>query len=116
MSENQKLYWVSVTGLQVKKPWKYILFFWYAIPAFRQSKKAKGILFSEVRRVNGVEHTLTIWENKNRMLEYRNSGAHLRAIKHFRKIATGRTYGFESKIQPSWDEALSLWQHHAKEY
>jgi hypothetical protein len=34
----------------------------------------------------------------------------------FHKIATGRTYGFESKIIPSWPEAFKILQEKGKDY
>ncbi len=36
------------------------------------------------------------------------NGVHLKAMKSFHKIATGRTFGYESETIPSWEEAYSL--------
>lgn len=46
-------------------------------------------------------HTLTWWESKEKMLEYRNSGAHLLAMKLSRKMGQGYTVGWESVEQPT---------------
>ena len=50
--------YVSITGLKFKHFWLIVHFYRYAIPSFMQAKKAKGVLFAEVRRVLGVEHTI----------------------------------------------------------
>jgi hypothetical protein len=42
------------------------------------------------------------------MLNYLRSGAHLKAMKAFKQIATGPTYGYESETIPTWDEAYVL--------
>jgi hypothetical protein len=42
------------------------------------------------------------------MLNYLRSGAHLKAMKAFTKIATGPTYGYESDTIPTWEEAYLL--------
>lgn len=81
-----------------------------------QADAAPGILFSEVRTISGVQHTLTAWESKNHMKSYVHSGAHLKALKSFRRIATGKTFGFESDRIPSWDEVHDLWNQNGKEY
>jgi hypothetical protein len=44
------------------------------------------------------------------------SGVHLKAMKSFHKIATGKTYGFESDTIPQWKEAFELLQKHGKQY
>lgn len=54
-------------------------------------------------------HTLSIWVNKEAMRKYLGNGAHLKAMKVFSKIATGKVFGYESKILPTWAEALRIW-------
>ena len=49
------------------------------------------------------------------MLEFMRSGAHLKAMKAFHKIATGRTYGFEAEQLPTWPEAMALLKEKGKD-
>ena len=58
--------------------------------------------------MKGFQCTLTAWESREAMLNYLRSGAHLVAMKSFSKIATGRTYGFESESIPTWEDAIQL--------
>jgi hypothetical protein len=50
------------------------------------------------------------------MLDFMRSGAHLKAMKHFHSIATGRTYGYESDLVPNPKEAFALLMEKGKDY
>jgi quinol monooxygenase YgiN len=108
--------YVSITGLKVRS-WIQVPLFWrHAIPSMQQAKAAPGNLFADVRKVAGVQHTLTVWENRAAMRAYLTSGAHLAAIRAFRSIGSGKVCGYEAERQPSWDEALAYWQVNGREY
>ena len=109
--------YLSVTGLRLKKGlWKTLLFWRNAILSKMQADRAPGVLHVQVIEVEGVQHTYTVWESRAAMMSYRNSGAHRRAKKVFRQIATGRTYGWESDRQLAWEEALQMWREKSVEY
>jgi hypothetical protein len=109
-------FYVSITGLKPKNFWYTFKFWRHAIPSKIQSESAPGILYSEVKKINRIQHTLTAWESKEHMMSYIHSGAHLKALKNFKKIATGKTFGFETNKIPSWDEVHDLWLKNGKEY
>ena len=66
--------------------------------------------------MKGFQCTLTAWESREALLNYLRSGTHLVAMKSFSKIATGRTYGFESETVPTWEEAIDLLLEKGKEH
>ena len=101
---------VTVTGLRTNNIIATAKFWWLAIPAFRQAQKAKGNLFCETRKINGVYHTLTAWKDRKHMKHYVLSGAHRKAMGQFHKIATGTTISFEADLMPSWQEAVAKWE------
>ena len=107
---------ISITGLKPKSYWHTIPFWYRAVPSFTQAKKATGNLFCEVKRIGGIQHTLTAWDNIENLRSFVSSGPHLKAVKSFRKIATGSTYHYESDTIPTWAEAQRLWEEHYKEY
>lgn len=109
-------FYVSITGLKPKGFFAGFRFLWHAIPSKMQADKAEGLLFSGVRKINGIQHTLTAWKSKEDMQRYIRSGAHLKAMKVFRQIATGKTFGFEASALPAWEEVHELWQKHGREY
>lgn len=109
-------FYISITGLKPKNLWTTFLFWRHAIPSKIQADSAPGVLFSEVKKINKIQHTLTAWESKQHMLDYIHSGAHLKALKAFRKIATGKTFGYDTDHIPTWDKVHELWLLKGKEY
>jgi heme-degrading monooxygenase HmoA len=105
---------VSITGLRLNSALHLPTFWWHAIRSMRQAQRAPGLIRAEARRVDGVHHTLTIWESEAAMRAYLASGPHLSAMKTFRRIATGRTVGYNADRAPDWEEARSIWHEKAR--
>lgn len=108
--------YISITGLKPKGFWAYIKFWSLAIPSFTEAKTAKGNLHSDVKKINGYQCTLTAWENREMMLVFMKNGTHLKAMKAFSSIATGKTFGYETDTIPTWEEAFSLLESKGKNY
>ena len=64
---------------------------------------------------NGYQQTLTVWQTKAHMLAYVRSPKHMKAMKAFRSIATGRLLSYESDVIPDWDDALLKWEREARD-
>jgi hypothetical protein len=107
---------ISITGLKPKGIIGFIKFWTLAIPSFGEAKSAKGNLYSSVKKINGYQCTLTAWESREAMLVFMKNGVHLKAMKSFHSIATGRTYGYASDSIPSWEEAYELLETKGKNY
>lgn len=107
---------ISITGLKPKGFWGVFRFWRYAVPSFAQAKKANGNLFCEVKKVNGYQCTLTAWESREQMLTFMRSGIHLQAMQQFHKIATGKTYGYETEQVPTLEEAFALLEEKGRVY
>ena len=108
--------YISLTGLKPKGFIGYIKFWSLAIPTFRQAQTATGNLHSAVKKVNGYQCTITAWENRDIMLEFMISGTHLKAMKGFHSMATGKTFGYEAAAIPSWEEAFAILESKGKSY
>lgn len=108
--------YVSITGLKPKSLRAYFRFWILAIPSFNQARAARGNLHCSVKRIQGQQCTLTAWESRELMLDFMRSGAHLKAMKAFRSIATGKTYGYVAETVPQWKEAFALLQKEGREY
>ena len=111
-----KIFYVSITGLRVKSVWRLPAFWWHASAAMQQAMNAQGCLGAEARLIGGVHHTRSVWTDRQSMKDYLQSGAHLKAIKAFRDIATGKTLGFDAESIPDWDEVHRLWHQKARVY
>ena len=107
---------VSITGLRIKRFWQTFRFFRHAVPCKIQAEKSPGNLYSAVKKINGVQHTLTAWDSKKSMLAYVHSPPHSKAIKIFHEIAEGKTCHLKMNKLPSWEEAIEIWNEQGKEY
>ena len=100
--------YISVTALKARGFLSAIRFWLLAVPVFKRAKSSVGILFCEVKSVDGFHHTLAAWKTKTDMRKFVLSQVHQKEMKIFPKIATGSTIGYETDKMPTWDEALLL--------
>ncbi|MFG1425531.1 hypothetical protein [Roseixanthobacter glucoisosaccharinicivorans] len=107
--------YVSITGLKLKSAWRAPAFWWHAIRSLAQANGAAGNISVEARRINGIHHTLSVWQDEAAMRAYLTNGAHLAALRAFRAIATGKTCGFETDHRPSWDAVHGIWMTRGRE-
>ena len=103
------LVYISITGLKLKKVYYAPLFWRYAFGAMSQAQKADGCLSADATTIDGVHHTRSVWTSRKAMLAYLSTGAHLKAMKIHKRIATGKVYGFEANTVPDWEAAQKLW-------
>lgn len=108
--------YISLTGLKPKGFLSFIKFWTLAIPSFNQAQNSEGNLFCQVKKINGYQCTLTAWESREHMLVFMRSGVHIKAMKSFHKIATGKTFGYESDTIPDWKTAFHLLEEKGKFY
>ena len=106
--------YVSITGLTLRSRLYGPAFWWHAIRSMMQARSARGNLSVEARRINGVHHTVSVWESEAAMRSYLVKGSHLAAMRSFHKIATGKTVGYLAEEGPNWDEAHQIWLLRAK--
>lgn len=106
---------VSITGLELKRIWHAPRFWRHAMASMAQARAADGCHAADSRTIKGVHHTLSVWSSRQAMLAYMRSGAHLDAMKAFRSIATGKTYGFEADHIPDWSDVHRLWHEHGRD-
>jgi hypothetical protein len=110
-------YYVSVTGLTLKSFLYYPKFMYYAGPSSMQAQNADGNVLTRTTSVNGVQHTLTVWEDKMAMRKFMVAGAHRKAMAITSEVAVlekTKVYGYESDTIPTWDEAIEIWEKHGK--
>jgi len=106
--------YVSITGLQLKGRRHFFRFWWHAIRSMGQARRAAGNIATDARLINGVHHTRTVWKDEAAMRRYLTAGAHLKAMKAFGSIATGKTLGFYAEAAPDWDEVHRIWHSRGK--
>ena len=115
MKSKSQVY-VSITGLRVRNWWQELRFWRHAVASMRQAKRSEGNLFAEARTINGIRHTLTVWETETAMRRFLYRGPHREAIKAFPSLATGKTFGYVTDAPPDWDQVHQMWQDRGKTY
>ncbi|MBY0613178.1 MAG: hypothetical protein K2P80_13445 [Beijerinckiaceae bacterium] len=107
--------YVSITGLQLKKGiGNTVRFWWHAIRSMRQAQAAPGNLSAQARAINGIHHTLSVWTDEAAMRAYLVSGPHLKALRNFHAIATGKTVGYLADAPPPWSDVHGIWEERGK--
>lgn len=101
--------YISITGLKLSRVWHAPVFWTYAARCMDQARRAPGNVLADARSFDGIHHTLSVWSNRQAMLDYLVAGPHLQAMRLFPRIANGRTWGYASDHVPDWDEARAIW-------
>ena len=107
--------YVSVTGFRPKGFARLPAFWWRTITSIAQARRAPGNCAAMLKMVDGVYHTITVWSDIASMKRFVTSGAHLRAMKDFRKLGSGRTYGCTRESVPDWQAMYEFWKLHGRE-
>jgi hypothetical protein len=114
MPDPAQLY-VSVTGFRLRHPFLAPVFWFHAVRAMAEARSAPGNRHASARTAGGVHHTLTAWTDRAAMRAYLGSAAHLRAIRAFPYLGSGRTCGFDAAEVPDWQTALQIWRETARD-
>lgn len=108
--------YVSITGLRLKRWWHIVPFWRHAGPCFRAASNAPGNLAVMAKTVDGVRHTVTVWQDREAMQSFVFTGPHAEAIAAFNSFATGKTCGYETDTMPTFEEAHAHWHAHGITY
>jgi hypothetical protein len=106
--------YVSITGLELKRVWHAPVFWRHAIASMSQAQQADGCISADAKTINGVHHTLSLWQTRDKMLSFLRTGAHLKAMQNFDKFATGKVLSFDTDTPPNWSEFHDLWVQRGK--
>jgi heme-degrading monooxygenase HmoA len=98
---------VVATELHVRSFWNFFEFASLSFRSMKQAKKSEGNIHASARNKNWkIGYTLTVWESRETMLEFRNTGAHKKAMTKIRKVSKQyKTLVWEGDTIPTWDEA-----------
>jgi quinol monooxygenase YgiN len=98
---------IVATELHVRSFWHFFEFAMTSARSMKQAKKSTGCVYAAVSNKGWkIGYTLTVWKNKEQMLEFRNTGAHKEAMSKIRKLSHQyKTLQWESTEQPGWQEA-----------
>lgn len=98
---------IVATELHVKSFWKFFPFILYSIRSLTQAKKTAGCLHA-IAGGKGwrIGYTITAWQSKEAMQQFRNNGVHKLAMKDIHYLASRyKTLVYESDSIPNWQQA-----------
>jgi len=98
---------IVATELHVRNFWTFIPFVRYSMRSTKQAKEAAGCLHVWVGNKGWrIGYTLTAWEDRTAMLQFRNTGQHKEAMQRISKLSRRyKTLVWEAKDVPPWKEA-----------
>jgi hypothetical protein len=98
---------IVATELHVRSFWHFFEFAIASARSMKQAKKSAGCIYADASNKGlKIGYTLTAWQNKEAMLEFRNTGAHKIAMSKIRKLSHQyKTLHWDSDSPPNWNEA-----------
>ena len=98
---------IIATELHVRSFWRFFEFAINSAQSLKQAKKSAGCIYAALNNKGWrIGFTLTAWEDKEAMLQFRNTGAHKIAMLKIRKLSHQyKTLQWESEVMPGWQEA-----------
>jgi len=94
-----------ITLVELKSPFKFFALSYHALKIVKQLKTTKYKAYKNTGFWT-THYTMTLWENRNDMLAFARSGAHLETMKITGTIAKEiRTLEIETSVLPDWKEA-----------
>ncbi len=98
---------ISATELHIRSFRHLFQFMKLSFSSMKQAKKSAGCLQAKMKlKKLRIGYTITVWDNKESMLQFRNSGAHKTAMQKIRIIShQNKVLHWEDDKIPNWAEA-----------
>ena len=95
---------ISKTKFSLRNWWLYPAFFLETYRVVKQVRKSGDIVNLRIQPFS--LRTITVWKSEADMVRFRNSGAHLKAMKHSKSYGEIASISWEAEAIPSWKEAI----------
>lgn len=105
--------YISITGLKLSRLWHAPVFWTYAARCMDQARRAPGNVLADARSFDGIHHTLSVWSNRQAMLDYLVLGRICRPCVFSRGSQTGapgatHRITFQTGTKPAPTEKLTV--------
>ena len=104
---------VSTTKYTLKSIPAFIAFAVLSLRSIWQANWSDGLIAIKIRLRDF--RTMTVWSSKAKMLAFRNSGIHRRAMIESPKLGTNQSYTWETETIPTWSEAIAEIARHSRD-
>lgn len=100
---------IVATEIHVRSFWYFFQFAALAGRSTKQAKRSAGCIHTVVGNKGWrIGYTITAWENMDSMMQFRNTGAHKKAMQKTALVSNQyKTLRWESDTIPGWIEAKS---------
>ena len=95
----------STTKYTLKSIPTFLMFAVLSFGSIFQAKKSRGLIAIKIR-VRDFR-TLTVWNSKEDMKAFRNSGIHQKAMADSPQLGSNQSYTWETDSIPTWEEAIA---------
>lgn len=96
---------ISSTRFELNSWRKYFSFFMLTWKVVRQVKQSGGLVRMRIRPIS--LRTITVWKTEQAMLDFRNTGHHLQAMRQSKAFGSIHSIVWESDNIPDWSEAIT---------
>ena len=95
----------STTKYTLKSIPAFLMFALLSFGSIFQAKKSRGLIAIKIR-VRDFR-TLTVWNSKEEMKAFGNSGIHQKAMINSPQLGSNQSYTWETDSIPTWKEAIA---------
>ena len=101
---------ISITRFHLKNLWLYPSFFLDTYRVVKQVRRSEGCIHMRIKPF--TLYTLTVWKSADDMHKFRNSGAHLQAMKESGGYGKIESSSWEADSIPDWSESIGKLSEH----
>lgn len=95
---------ITATSFTLKSWHLYFKFFVYTYRVVRQVRSSGGIVKMKIKPLS--LKTITAWKTNDDMVSFRNTGAHLDAMKKSSSFGSIQSVTWEAESVPTWEAAI----------
>ena len=95
----------STTKYTLKSIPAFSLFAILSLKSIAQANSSNGLIKIKIR-IRDLR-TLTVWQSKENMMAFRNSGFHQQAMIASTKLGSNQSYSWHTDHVPNWQEAIA---------
>ena len=95
----------STTKYTLKEIPAFFMFSILSLRSIYQAKNSDGLIIIKIRLRD--LRTLTVWQDRNSMTAFRNSGVHLKAMQDSDKLGFNQSHTWYTDRIPNWQKAIA---------
>lgn len=95
----------STTKYTLKQIPAFVMFSILSLKSIYQATNSTGLISLKIR-IRDLR-TLTVWQDRDKMMAFRNTGAHLKSMQDSPRLGFNHSHTWETEHIPSWQEAIA---------